>query len=119
MVEALLQRTVGGGRDEVTHSPLPRWPIASRDISLIGQGAKTADIARRLHLSVKTIETYRDRIRTKLDLSDGTALAHYATKWTQENGWTMFHSSDYYHTQVGFPKVVRKEQGSPLTSGFI
>jgi len=47
---------------------------------------KTAEIAEQLHLSVKTIETYRDRMRQKLDLSDGTALAHYATKWVLENG---------------------------------
>ena len=44
------------------------------------------EIARRLHLSVKTIETYRDRIRAKLHLKDGTALAHYATNWMLENG---------------------------------
>jgi DNA-binding NarL/FixJ family response regulator len=39
---------------------------------LIGPGVKTAAIAERLHVSVKTIETYRERIREKLDLSDGT-----------------------------------------------
>ena len=47
---------------------------------------KTAEIAERLHLSVKTVETYRDRIRQKLDLSDGTRLIHYATQWVLENG---------------------------------
>jgi DNA-binding NarL/FixJ family response regulator len=39
-----------------------------------------------LHLSVKTVETYRDRIRQKLDLDDGTKLVHYATQWALENG---------------------------------
>ena len=53
---------------------------------LIGQGVKTAEIAARLHLSVKTVETYRDRIRQKLILNDGTELAHYATQWLLENG---------------------------------
>jgi DNA-binding NarL/FixJ family response regulator len=47
---------------------------------------KTAEIAERLHLSMKTVETYRDRIRQKLDLSDGTRLTHYATRWVLENG---------------------------------
>ncbi len=86
MVETMLHRTVGGGREEVTRSPLDA--LADRELEvfrLIGQGVKTAEIAERLHLSVKTIETYRDRIRAKLDLSDGTALAHYATKWMLEN----------------------------------
>jgi DNA-binding NarL/FixJ family response regulator len=87
MVETMLHRTVGGGRGEVTRSPLDA--LADRELEvfrLIGQGVKTAEIAERLHLSVKTIETYRDRIRAKLDLSDGTALAHYATNWMLENG---------------------------------
>ena len=87
MVETMLHRTVGGERKEVTRSPLDA--LANRELEvfrLIGQGVKTAEIAERLHLSVKTIETYRDRIREKLDLSDGTELAHYATKWMLENG---------------------------------
>jgi DNA-binding NarL/FixJ family response regulator len=53
---------------------------------LIGQGVKTADIAERLHLSVKTVETYRDRIRQKLELRNGTELIQYATQWVLENG---------------------------------
>ena len=86
MAEKMLHRAVGGGREEVTRSPLDA--LADRELEvfrLIGQGVKTAEIAERLHLSVKTVETYRDRIRQKLDLSDGTELAHYATKWMLEN----------------------------------
>ena len=87
MAEKMLHRAVGGGREDVTRSPLDA--LADRELEvfrLIGQGVKTTEIAERLHLSVKTVETYRDRIRQKLDLSDGTALAHYATQWMLENG---------------------------------
>ena len=87
LAERVLQRAVGGGRKEVTRSPLD--VLADRELEvfrLIGEGVKTADIAQRLHLSVKTIETYRDRIRQKLNLSDGTKLAHYAVQWGLENG---------------------------------
>jgi DNA-binding NarL/FixJ family response regulator len=87
MAEKMLQRAVGAGRKEPTRSPLD--VLADRELEvfrLIGQGVKTAEIAERLHLSVKTVETYRDRIRQKLDLSDGTELAHYATQWVLENG---------------------------------
>ena len=87
MAEKMLHRAVGGGREDVTRSPLDA--LADRELEvfrLIGQGVKTTDIAERLHLSVKTVETYRDRIRQKLDLSDGTELAHYATQWALENG---------------------------------
>jgi DNA-binding NarL/FixJ family response regulator len=87
MTEARLQRSVGGARYGVTRSPLD--VLADRELEvfrLIGEGVKTAEIAERLHLSVKTVETYRDRIRQKLDLSDGMQLAHYATQWIRENG---------------------------------
>ena len=87
MAERLVQRAVGMTQKETTRSPLDA--LANRELEvfrLIGQGMKTADIAKQLHLSVKTIETYRDRIRQKLDLSDGTKLAHYATLWVRENG---------------------------------
>jgi DNA-binding NarL/FixJ family response regulator len=82
MAERLLKRTVRTGRQEASRSPVDA--LADRELEvflLIGQGVKTSDIAERLHLSIKTVETYRDRIRQKLDLSDGTELAHYATQW--------------------------------------
>jgi DNA-binding NarL/FixJ family response regulator len=87
MAERILQRIVGTARDEVTRSPLQ--VLTGRELEvfrLIGHGVKTAEIAKRLHLSVKTVETYRDRIRQKLILVDGTKLAHYATRWLLENG---------------------------------
>jgi DNA-binding NarL/FixJ family response regulator len=87
MVETMLQRAVGDARKESMRSPLDA--LANRELEvfrLIGQGVKTSAIAERLHLSVKTIETYRERIREKLDLSDGTELAHYATQWMLQNG---------------------------------
>jgi DNA-binding NarL/FixJ family response regulator len=34
---------------------------------------------------VKTIETYRDRIREKLGLSDGTELVQSAVQWALEH----------------------------------
>jgi DNA-binding NarL/FixJ family response regulator len=87
MVETMLQRSVGDARNESMRSPLDA--LANRELEvfrLIGQGVKTSAIAERLHLSVKTIETYRERVREKLDLIDGTELAHYATQWMLQNG---------------------------------
>jgi DNA-binding NarL/FixJ family response regulator len=86
LAERMLHRAVGGSRKEATRSPLDA--LADRELEvfrLIGQGVKTTEIAQRLHLSVKTIETYRDRIRLKLDLSNGTELAQFATQWELEN----------------------------------
>src|SRR6516165_8997493 len=77
MTEKLLRRTVGDGRKEVTRSPLDT--LADRELEvfrLIGEGVKTAEIAERLCLSVHTVETYRERIKQKLDLKSGAELAH-------------------------------------------
>lgn len=86
MAERMLQRAVGVSGQAGTRSLVET--LADRELEvfrLIGQGVKTAEIAKRLHLSVKTVETYRDRIRQKLELHDGTKLAHYATQWVLEN----------------------------------
>lgn len=60
------------------------WPLELATERLVDP--HHCQTAERLHLSVKTVETYRDRIRQKLALSDGTELAHYATQWMIENG---------------------------------
>lgn len=77
MAEKMLQGAFGGGGNEVTRSPLDE--LADRELEvfrLIGQGVKTAEIAEQLHLSFNTVEPYRDRIRQKRELSNGTELAH-------------------------------------------
>ena len=50
---------------------------------LIGQGHGTRDIASLLHLSVKTIETYRSHIKEKLGLTSATQLVRYAAQWNE------------------------------------
>jgi DNA-binding NarL/FixJ family response regulator len=50
---------------------------------LIGRGLSTAAIAARLQVSVKTVETYRSNIKTKLDLKDATDLIRFAATWTE------------------------------------
>jgi len=50
---------------------------------LIGQWKKTKEIAQELHLSVKTIEYYREQIKHKLNLKNSSELTHYATSWVQ------------------------------------
>jgi DNA-binding NarL/FixJ family response regulator len=53
---------------------------------LIGDGETTADIARCLKLSANTVETYRSRIRQKLNLDNAAQLHRTATQWVLENG---------------------------------
>jgi DNA-binding NarL/FixJ family response regulator len=83
MTEKLLKRCVGQDPGR-----LPIETLSDRELEvfrLIGQGVKTQEIAAQLHLSPKTVETYRGRIREKLDLSDGTELARSAFQWVMEN----------------------------------
>lgn len=67
--------------------PLDESPIrnlSDRELEvfrLIGQGHGTREIANLLHLSVKTIETYRAHIKEKLGLTSATQLVRYAAQW--------------------------------------
>jgi len=44
----------------------------------------TRQIAEELHLSVKTIESYRSHIKEKLRLTSGMDLLTYAIQWTHK-----------------------------------
>jgi len=50
-------------------------------LRLIGQGRDSHDIANTLHLSIKTVDTHRGNIKTKLGLKNSTELVHYAVRW--------------------------------------
>ncbi len=47
----------------------------------IGEGLETREIALRLNLSVKTIETYKSHLKSKLNLSSSTELIQRAFEW--------------------------------------
>jgi DNA-binding NarL/FixJ family response regulator len=58
--------------------------LAEREMQvfeLIGSGLSTRHIAERLHIDVKTVETYRARIKEKLSLKDSSDLLQMAIKW--------------------------------------
>jgi DNA-binding NarL/FixJ family response regulator len=50
---------------------------------LIGQGVGTRNIAKKLHLSVKTIESHRENIKRKLKLKNAAELLQHAIQWVQ------------------------------------
>ena len=50
---------------------------------LIGQGFQSREIAGKLHLSVKTIESYREHIKVKLNLENAAQLVQTAIQWMQ------------------------------------
>ena len=52
---------------------------------LIGRWRGTDQIAQGLHLSIKTVEYYRQQIKLKLGLKNAVELARYATEWVQRS----------------------------------
>lgn len=50
---------------------------------LIGQGLSTRQIAKKLHLSIKTIESHRENIKRKLKLKNAAELLQHAIQWVQ------------------------------------
>jgi DNA-binding NarL/FixJ family response regulator len=74
------------GRQSVQEPLVER--LSDRELEvfqLIGQWKKTGDIARQLHLSIKTIEYYREQIKQKLNLQNGAELTQQATTWVQQD----------------------------------
>jgi DNA-binding NarL/FixJ family response regulator len=69
-------------------------PIASlsnRELEvfeMIGQGLTIQQIAAKLQLSPKTIETHREKIKQKLNLKSSTELNRRAVQWVLERGWS-------------------------------
>ena len=53
---------------------------------LIGDGFGTRQIAEKLHLSVKTIESHRERLKLKLQLKDKSELVQQAIHWARGEG---------------------------------
>ncbi|HEV2328858.1 MAG TPA: response regulator transcription factor [Verrucomicrobiae bacterium] len=50
---------------------------------LLGAGVNSRDIAAKLHLSIKTVETHRENIKRKLKLSSAAELIRYSSNWVE------------------------------------
>ena len=64
----------------------PTQALSDRELDvfqLIGRWKRTGEIAKELHLSVKTVEYYREQIKRKLNLANAAELTQYATTWVQ------------------------------------
>jgi DNA-binding NarL/FixJ family response regulator len=85
MTQRLLEKL--GEITEPQRAPIGQLAnLSNRELevfNLIGQGKSTAAIAAQLELSVKTVETYRSNIKTKLNLQDANDLVRLATSWTE------------------------------------
>jgi DNA-binding NarL/FixJ family response regulator len=83
MTERMLSRSLGKAEED--RSPIET--LSDRELQvfeLIGHGLTIREIAGKLQLSPKTIETYRENIKTKLDVDNSTELIRYAAQWVME-----------------------------------
>lgn len=84
----MLRRSAARGTF-VSSNPVDR--LSNRELQilhLIGKGISTRQTADSLNLSIKTVESHRQRIKSKLNLNTGTQLVQYAINWftCQESG---------------------------------
>jgi len=95
-----LRRVLAGGvyvSDRIGASMIERFAVARRKhaidpierlsnrevqvLNLIGRGKSTREIAKDLSLSIKTIESHRQRIKKKLSLDSSPRLVQFAVNW--------------------------------------
>lgn len=71
-------------REMMSHrGPDESDPLSVRErevLQLLAEGKKTTEIAARLHVSTKTVETHRRQIMSKLELDSIAALTKYAIR---------------------------------------
>jgi len=99
-VVAALRRVLAGGvyvSERIGASMIERFAAARRKqavdpierlsnrevqvLNLIGRGKSTREIARDLSLSIKTVESHRQRIKKKLSLDSSPRLVQFAVNW--------------------------------------
>ena len=101
VVVAAIHRVIEGGifvsrpiqdqllRDLMQHKEDGQSPLevlSSRELDVFemtGEGMGTREIAERLNLSVKTVESYRRRVRAKLKLPTNPRLMQEAVRWIE------------------------------------
>lgn len=85
MKERILHRMLGDREGLQADSPLDSLTDRELEIfQLIGRGLSTREMAERLCLSVKTVETHLDHIKSKLGLESGRELLRFSMSWSME-----------------------------------
>lgn len=85
VTKALLRRV--GGRSPLEEDPIQT--LTDRELQIfqmLGRGMTVKEIALKLELSPKTVESHRENIKDKLDVRHATELNRRAVQWVMENG---------------------------------
>lgn len=86
--EAMQRKLLNGvfHQRKVEPGEFPLETLSDRELEvfqLIGNGFTTREIAQRLNLSPKTIDSYREHLKLKLSLKNGTELVRRAICWAR------------------------------------
>lgn len=87
MTKRILHRAVG--HEVTTSEEAPVKSLTDRELQvfeMIGRGLNTKQIATRLELSIKTIESHRENIKGKLGLVNAIELTRESLRWILESG---------------------------------
>jgi len=83
-ISARLVDAAIGRRPRGSNSPIEK--LSDREFEVfqhIGNGKSTKEIAGTLHLSPKTVDVHRGRIKQKLQIRDAISLLHHAVRWVE------------------------------------
>jgi len=84
-VASQIMRGIIHSRSRANGRPNVQW-LSDRELEvleLVGHACTTRDIAGKLHLSVKTVETHKSNIKRKLKLKTAAELTRYAVQWVE------------------------------------
>jgi DNA-binding NarL/FixJ family response regulator len=65
----------------------PFQKMSDRELQIfqsIGEGLSTTEIAENMHISAKTVDTYRARLKARLGLETSAELLRHAIRWNRE-----------------------------------
>ncbi|HLP00506.1 MAG TPA: response regulator transcription factor [Opitutaceae bacterium] len=89
-VAAQMLSQVVDGNDPSRNSPVDALSDRELEIvTMIGNGTPTREIAKRLSISIKTVESHRAHIKDKLSLTNATQLVQWCVRWVEENKGAM------------------------------
>ena len=76
---------VAVGGDPTRDSPVDMLSDRELEIvNMIGNGLPTREIATRLHISIKTVESHRARIKEKLNIKNAIQLVQFCVRWVED-----------------------------------
>jgi DNA-binding NarL/FixJ family response regulator len=85
MAAKMLHKIADGKADT---NALPEGALSDRELQvfqMIGRGLGTRQIADELHISAKTVESYRAHIKVKMNLMNAHELTQHAVHWVESN----------------------------------